>query len=206
MSRARYLRHDSLTERAEALGLADRRRDLLTGLSGRVLEIGAGTGTNLRHYPAEVAEVVVVEPERYLRARLSEAAASAALAVAVVDAAAERLPLEDSSFDAAVASLVLCSVVDPARALAELSRVLRPSGELRFLEHVASPHAGRRRAQRVADATVWPWLSGGCHLGRETTTLLTRAGFVIERDERFAFGIPPLDPPKTHVLGVARRS
>ena len=191
-------------ERAEELGLADRRRALLAGVSGRVLEIGAGTGTNLRHYPAAVSEVVAVEPEPYLRARLAEAAPSAAPAVRVVDAAAERLPFNDGAFDAAVASLVLCSVAEPARALAELARVLRPGGELRFLEHVASPHAGRRGAQRLADATVWPWLSGGCHLGRETPALLTTAGFVIDREERFTFGIPPLDPPKTHVLGIAR--
>jgi len=192
-------------ERAEALGLADRRRSLLVGLSGRVLEIGAGTGTNLRHYPAEVTEVVAVEPEPYLRARLSNAAEFAAVHVTVIDAAAERLPLEDGTLDAAVASLVLCSVADPGLALRELARVLRPGGELRFLEHVASPNAGRRRAQRAADATVWPRLSGGCHLGRDTTALLTSAGFAIEREERFAFGIPPLDPPKMHVLGIARR-
>lgn len=84
--------------------------------------------------------------------------------------------------------------------------MLRARGELRFLEHVASPYAVRRHAQRVADATLWPWLSGGCHLGRETLALLTTGGFVIEREERFAFGIPPLDPPKTHVLGIARRA
>ena len=193
-------------ERAEALGLADRRRGLLAGLSGRVLEIGAGTGTNLRHYPASVTEVVAVEPEPYLRARLSEETEAAAVPVTVIDAAAEQLPFDAGAFDAAVASLVLCSVADPARALAELARVLRPGGELRFLEHVASPHTGRKHAQRLADATVWPRLSGGCHLGRDTTALLTTAGFGIEREEHFTFGIPPLDPPKTHVLGIARHS
>ena len=193
-------------EQADRLGLAERRRVLLDGLSGRVIEIGAGTGANLRHYPTAVNEVVAVEPEPYLRARLAEVARSAAPSVRVVDAAAERLPFEDGAFDAAVASLVLCSVADPDRALAELARVLGAGGEVRFLEHVASPHAVRRRAQRLADATLWPWLSGGCHLGRETLALLTAGGFVIEREERFAFGIPPLDPPKTHVLGIARRA
>ena len=193
-------------EQADRLGLGERRRALLDGLAGRVIDIGAGTGANLRHYPPEVSEVVAVEPEPYLRARLTEAARSAAPSVRVVDATAERLPFEDGAFDAAVASLVLCSVADPHRALAELARVLRAGGELRFLEHVASPHAARRRAQRVADATLWPLLSGGCHLGRDTPTFVTAAGFVIEREERFAFGIPPLDPPKTHVLGIARRT
>ena len=191
-------------ERAEDLGLAERRRRLLDGLSGRVLEIGAGTGTNLAHYPPSVAEVVAVEPEPYLRRRLAQAAALAPVEVTVIDAAAEELPFEDGAFDAAVTSLVLCSVGDPMRALGELRRVLRPGAELRFLEHVTSARPGRRRMQRVADATLWPLLSGGCHLGRDTTQHIADAGFVTERVERFAFGIPPLDPPKTHALGVAR--
>jgi SAM-dependent methyltransferase len=191
-------------ERAEALGLAERRRRLLAGLSGRVLEIGAGTGTNLAHYPPAVDEVVAVEPEPYLRQRLAEAAARAPIEVTVSDATAEELPIADGGFDAAVSCLVLCSVADPVRALGELRRALRPEGELRFLEHVASLRPGRRRLQRAADATLWPLLSGGCHLGRDTTRLIAGAGFAIERCERFAFGIPPLDPPKTHALGVAR--
>ena len=191
-------------ERAEALGLAERRRALLSGLSGRVVEIGAGAGTNLPYYPPEVTELVAVEPEPYLRARLSKAAAAAAPAVTVVDAVAEALPLEDGSVAAAVACLVLCSVEDPVRALAEFARVLRPDGELRFLEHVASPTRDADARSVPPTPTVWPRLSGGCHLGRDTTALLTSAGFAIEREERFAFGIPPLDPPKTHVLGIAR--
>ena len=190
--------------RAEDLGLAERRRSLLEGLAGRVLEIGAGTGTNLPHYPPAVTEVVAIEPEPYLRSRLTQAAAMAPRAVAVVDAAAEQLPIEDGTFDAAVCCLVLCSVADPGRALAELRRVLLPGAELRFLEHVASPRPVRRRVQRAADATLWPRLSGGCHLGRDTMRVIADAGFAIQREERFAFGIPPLDPPKTHVLGVAR--
>jgi SAM-dependent methyltransferase len=189
--------------RAEGLGLAERRRSLLEGLSGRVLEIGAGNGINLAHYPATVDEIVAVEPEPYLRQRLTAAAELAQIAVTVIDAAAEELPFENGSFDAAVSCLVLCSVGDPMRSLGELRRVLRPGAELRFLEHVASSRPGRRRMQRAADATLWPLLSGGCHLGRDTTQLITSAGFVIERDERFAFGISPLDPAKTHALGMA---
>jgi ubiquinone/menaquinone biosynthesis C-methylase UbiE len=190
---------------AERLGLANRRAQLLEGLAGRVLEIGAGNGLNFRHYPAAVEEVVAVEPERHLRALAIETASDSAVPVTAVDALAEQLPYADASFDAAVASLTLCSIADVERALAELHRVVRPDGELRFFEHVASPRRAARALQRAADATVWPHLSGGCHLGRNASLLIEAAGFEIERCDRFSFRIPPLDPPKTHILGMARR-
>jgi ubiquinone/menaquinone biosynthesis C-methylase UbiE len=194
------------SEQAERLGLAARRAQLLDGLAGKVLEVGAGNGLNFPHYPAAVTELVAVEPEPHLREHARRAAAEAPVPVTVVDAVAEELPLPAAEFDAAVASLMLCSVTDPRAALAELHRVLRPEGELRFFEHVASPQRPLRTLQRAADATVWPRLSGGCHLARETDRLIESAGFAIERCERFTFRIPPLDPPKTHILGVARRS
>ena len=122
-------------------------------------------------------------PEPYLRALAEQAAENAAVPVTMGEAIAEHLPLEDASVDAAVASLVLCSVKDLAGAVAELRRVVRPDGELRFNEHVASDHPFRRALQRTADATVWPTLSGGCHLGRDTKPL-ERGGFRIERVER----------------------
>src|SRR4051794_7422805 len=112
----------------DELGVAAHRRELLDGLEGRVVEIGAGTGASFRHYPLGVSEVVAVEPEPYLHALATQAARGAAVPVRVVDATAEALPLDDGSCDAAVASLVLCSVADPAVALAELRRVLRPGG------------------------------------------------------------------------------
>ena len=190
---------------AERLGLAQRRAQLLDGLAGRVLEVGAGSGLNFAHYPASVTEVIAVEPERHLRELAQRAGRAAPVPVTVVDAVAEELPFATAAFDAAVASLMLCSVADVSAALAEVHRVLRPDGELRFLEHVASPRPALRALQRAADATVWPRLSGGCHLARETDQLIEAAGFAIERCERFTFRIPPVDPPKTHVLGVARR-
>jgi ubiquinone/menaquinone biosynthesis C-methylase UbiE len=116
------------------------RRETLAGLSGRVLELGAGNGRNFAFYPPEVSEVVAVEPEPYMRERAHEAAAQATARVEVVDAVADALPFPDAGFDAAVASLVLCSVPDQPTALAELRRVIRPGGELRFYEHV---HAER---------------------------------------------------------------
>jgi ubiquinone/menaquinone biosynthesis C-methylase UbiE len=133
-------------------------------------------------------------------------AANAPIPMQVVDALAEELPAADAAFDAAVASLTLCSISDVERALAELHRVVRPDGELRFFEHVASPRGAVRALQRVADATVWPPVAGGCHLARDTGRLIEEAGFEIVRCDRFAFGIPPLDPPKTHIIGVARRA
>jgi ubiquinone/menaquinone biosynthesis C-methylase UbiE len=190
---------------AERLGLAARRGQLLGGLAGKVLEVGAGNGLNFAHYPPSVTGVVAVEPERHLRELAQRAARDAPVPVTVVDAVAEELPFTTAEFDAAVASLMLCSVADVPAALAEVHRVLRPDGELRFFEHVGSPHGALRAVQRAADATVWPRLSGGCHLARETDRLIEAAGFAIERCDRFAFRIPPVDPPKTHVLGVARR-
>jgi ubiquinone/menaquinone biosynthesis C-methylase UbiE len=193
------------SEQAERLGLADRRAQLLAGVSDRVLEIGAGNGLNFAHYPTAVTEVIAVEPEPHLRQHAVRAVREAPVPVTVVDAVAEELPFAAAEFDAAVASLMLCSVADVPASLAEVHRVLRPDGELRFFEHVASPHRAVRALQRAADATLWPRLSGGCHLGRDTERLIEAAGFAVERCERFTFRIPPLDPPKTHVLGVARR-
>lgn len=191
-------------EDAEEKGVCEQRARLLEGLSGRVLEIGAGTGLNLPHYPASVAEVVATEPERYL-AELAQARADRAVRpVTVIPSAAESLPFEDGEFDAAVSFHVLCSVDDPAAALRELRRVLRPGGELRFNEHVASSHPRRARLQRRADL-IWPHLAGGCHLGRDTEASIRSAGFTITDIDRYSFGIPPLDPPKAHILGTACR-
>src|SRR4051794_14595280 len=121
---------------AEQRGATDHRRRLLAGLDGTVVELGAGHGLNFPHYPADVTEVIAIEPEPTLRAHATEAAAGAPVPVRVVGGVADDLPLADESVDAAVASLVLCSVPDQDRALAELRRVLRSGGELRFYEHV----------------------------------------------------------------------
>src|SRR3954470_8369162 len=122
--------------KAEDKGAGAHRDDMLAGLSGRVLELGAGNGLNFAHYPATVTEVVAVEPEPTLRAAAQTAAGEAPVPVRVVEGVADRLPAEEGEFDAAVASLVLCSVPDQASALAELKRVIRPGGDLRFYEHV----------------------------------------------------------------------
>ena len=190
-------------KKADELGLAERRRQLLSSLSGRVVEIGAGAGTNFAYYPTSVENVVAFEPEPYLRKIAERAAEDAPVPVQVLDAPAEQLPVEDESVDAAVASLVLCSVADPARAIAELYRVIRPGGQLLFNEHVRSTSPRAARFQMTADRLGWPRVSGGCHLGRDTYALMRSAGFEIESVDRYSFRIPPLDPPKPHIIGTA---
>jgi ubiquinone/menaquinone biosynthesis C-methylase UbiE len=194
-----------MSAKAESGEQAEHREDLLRDLSGRVIEVGAGNGLNFPHYPPAVREVVAVEPEEHLRKIAEEAAGDAPVSVSVVDGVAEQLPAADASFDAGIASLVLCSVQDQGAALGELFRVIRPGGELRFYEHVVATKPGVRRFQRVADATIWPLLGGGCHLSRDTGAAIERAGFVIESSDRFAFTPMPFPPKIPHLLGRARR-
>jgi len=195
-----------VSHKTMARGAAAFRRELVADLSGRVIEVGAGHGINFPFYPKTVTELVAVEPEPYLRALARKAALEAQLPVRVVDGVAERLDADTGSFDAGVVSLVLCSVVDQDRALAELHRVIRPGGELRFYEHVRATTAGLARLQRIADALFWPTIGGGCHASRETRSAIERAGFAIERIREFAFRpAPALFLVAPHILGVARR-
>jgi ubiquinone/menaquinone biosynthesis C-methylase UbiE len=184
--------------------VGEHRDDLLGGLSGRVVEIGAGNGMNFRHYPSAVEEVVALEPEAYLRQKAEQAARDAPVRVTVADAAAYPLPLEDASVDAAIASLVLCTVPEPASALSELRRVLKPGGELRFMEHVRSDHPRKARLQERLDRSgIWPWVGGGCHCARDTVSALEAAGFTIDQAQSHSFG-PSWFVTNPHVLGVAR--
>jgi ubiquinone/menaquinone biosynthesis C-methylase UbiE len=193
-----------LSPRTDTRGGAEHRRELLAGLHGRVLELGAGNGLNFPYYPAAVTEVVAVEPEDYLRARADGAAQTAPVRVTIVDAVADQLPFPNGSFDAAIASLVLCSVPDQASALGELRRVLRPGGELRFYEHVR-PNNPRTAAiwQRFDDWNIYPRIAGGCHAARDTEAAIRNAGFAVERCRRFPFKGGPVTAP--HILGLARR-
>ncbi|XVV06015.1 class I SAM-dependent methyltransferase [Actinosynnema sp. CA-248983] len=185
-------------------GLAERRRALLAGVTGEVVEVGAGNGLNFAHYPSTVTRVLAVEPEPRLRQLARVGAERAAVPVEVVDGLAERLPVADSVADAVVVSLVLCSVRDQEAALREIHRVLKPGGRLRFLEHVRADTPGLARVQRVLDATVWPRLAGGCHTGRDTLAAIERSGFAVERLDRFLF--PDARTPSSfHVLGTAVR-
>jgi SAM-dependent methyltransferase len=182
------------------------REELLAGLRGRVVEVGSGPGGNFPHYPPTVTEVVAVEPEAYLREQARTATAQARVPVTVADGLADALPLEDASCDGAVACLVLCSVPDQARALAELWRVLKPGGELRFFEHVRGASARMSRWQQLADRTFWPRLFGGCHTARATVAAIEAAGFAIERHRDLRpESIPGFLPVAPQAIGVARK-
>jgi ubiquinone/menaquinone biosynthesis C-methylase UbiE len=194
-----------MSEREERMGQAEHRQAMLDGISGRVVELGAGNGINFRYYPATVSEVVAVEPEPYLRERAEEAARGATTSVTVVDGLGGELPFDDASFDAAVTSLVLCSVPDQHHVLIDLVRVVRPGGELRFYEHVRA--ADPRRA-RVQDAItpVWRLMGGGCHPNRDTASAIEAAGFSIESCETVMFSPCFICAPAARrIIGTARR-
>ncbi|MFC4946185.1 class I SAM-dependent methyltransferase [Pseudonocardia sp. GCM10023141] len=191
----------------ESEGMAGLREELLAGLVGDVVEIGAGNGLNFGHYPATVSQVTAIEPEPYLRGLATDRAAHAPVAVSVRAGLADRLPLPDDSVDAAVLCLVMCSLTDRAAALAEVGRVLRPGGVLRFLEHTIAETRGLRIAQWVADATFWPLLAGGCHTATDPAAAITAAGFTITDVRRLRFPESRFTQPSSpHVLGTARIS
>ena len=180
------------------------RQELLAGLHGRVLEVGAGNGMNFAHYPRDVSELIALEPEPYLRTRGEHVASAASIPVRVCDGQAETLPEQAASFNAAVASLVLCSVIDLTLALSELRRVLRPAGELRFFEHVCSHRPPKARVQRLLDRSgVWSFLAGGCHCARATVAAIEAAGFRIEHLRSLDLG-PAWLHTNPYVLGSAR--
>ena len=201
--------YDKALEASEEAGLRAMRVDLLGQASGRTLEVGAGTGVNLEHYPEAVTELVLTEPDTHMAKRLRrklEADPPAVGSVRLLETGIETLPFDAGSFDTVVSTLVLCTVPDPELAMAELRRVLKPGGRLIYMEHVRDGHGSRRG--RVQDLLERPWgfFLGGCHPNRDTGRMI--------RDE---FGVPepepgemPGDDPATWVVkplisGVARR-
>jgi ubiquinone/menaquinone biosynthesis C-methylase UbiE len=181
------------------------RRELVGPAAGRVIEIGAGTGMSFAHYGAAAERVVAVEPDAHMLARAERrAAARGDGLVELRRLEAERLPFADASFDTAIASLVLCSVESPPAALAELRRVLRPGGTLRFYEHVRSQGRLGAACQDLL-APLWCRIAGGCHPNRDTVAEIERAGFRVTSLRRTSLG-PPASPTavvRPHVIGVA---
>ncbi|HEY8424551.1 MAG TPA: methyltransferase domain-containing protein [Limnochordales bacterium] len=193
--------YDLLAPAAETAYYAARRAEIAGGATGRVLEIGAGTGANLPHYPAE-AVLVAVEPNAHMLRRARRKAAGHGRGATWVQAAAEALPFADESFDTVVSTLVLCSVTDPEVAARELWRVLRPGGTLRLVEHVRAEDPALARWQdRVTP--VWRLIGAGCHPNRPTLAILERAGFVTVQARLEPFGPAPVRP---HVVAVLRKA
>jgi ubiquinone/menaquinone biosynthesis C-methylase UbiE len=174
--------YDAMSRPLEEAALAERRARRLRDLTGDVLEVGAGTGANLRHY-RRAARVVAAEPDRAMRRRLAANLFTATVPVQISDAAAEALPYPDASFDAVVFTLVLCTVADLDSALAEAHRVLKPGGRLVVLEHVRGDGAMAWWQDRVTP--LWRVMFGGCHPNRDIAAAITHAGFRLAEAEPF---------------------
>jgi ubiquinone/menaquinone biosynthesis C-methylase UbiE len=196
-SRLFALGYDRLMAKGQRAGLQARREALLTDVRGDVLEIGAGTGLNLSIYGPEVTTLTLTEPERPMLKRLQKRAAEVAPRATILRAPAEDLPFEDGTFDVVVSTLVLCGVNDQPRALREIHRVLRPGGELRFLEHVRSDDPSLARKQdrmNVVNRFVVC-----CDCNRSTLDSIGKAGFEVTRVEH---GELPEAPPFARPLVV----
>jgi ubiquinone/menaquinone biosynthesis C-methylase UbiE len=198
--------YDRLMAGTERAGLGEMREELLASASGRVLELGSGTGQNLQYYTDAVTELVMTEPDPHMARQLRERVAgehSAVGKVSVTEISAEGLPFDDSSFDVVVATLVLCTIPDPLRALAEARRVLVEGGKLLYLEHVRSSRPGLARWQDRLERP-WGFIAGGCHPNRDTGQLLADAGFWIDslENKKLPMALPLVRPV---IQGVARR-
>ena len=193
------LSYDPFLWLGEMAGMRRRRSMLLSDACGRVVEIGAGTGLNIAHYPEDVAELVLIEPEPGMRRKLSRRAERHGRAARIVDAPAERLPLADASVDTVVSTLALCTVGEPESALREIARVLRPDGQLLFIEHV---RASSRFLAACQDKLLQPWrrFAGGCLCNRPTVELMRACGFTVAAEDVVWRGMPAI----VHPLVVGR--
>jgi ubiquinone/menaquinone biosynthesis C-methylase UbiE len=168
------------------INLSMRNRDLvpyrervISAAEGRVLEIGIGSGLNLPFYSAQVREIIGLEPSRQLADMTRRAARDVTLSVSLLDASAEAIPLDSGSIDTVVTTWTLCSVPGVNQALAEMRRVLRPGGQLLFVEHGLSPEPGVQKWQDRL-TPIWKRIGGGCHLNRPIQVLIENAGFMID--------------------------
>lgn len=194
-ARAFALLYDPFIWVGERAGLRAHRKSLLSGARGRTLEIGGGTGLNLPHYPDDLDDLVMAEPDAAMRSRLEKRLTRSSRRTQLVDAPAERLPFPDRSIDTVVSTLVLCTVDAPDIALHEIARVLRPGGQLLFLEHVRSDSPTLARWQ---DRLVAPWrgFARGCRCNRATAELIAACGLELERTQETSWrGMPPIVRP-----------
>ena len=197
--------YDRFMRGSEEACLAQWRAELLRELSGAVLEVGAGTGVTLPHYPRSIERLVLCEPDAHMRRKLKKKADASALRdIEISDASLDSLPFKAGEFDAVVCSLVLCSVPDQRAALAEIARVLKPGGRLVFLEHVAADGRPARLKWQRRIEPVWKHLMGNCHLTRRTEAAIAAAGFEFERIQRESIRKAlPIVRPSIH--GIARK-
>jgi ubiquinone/menaquinone biosynthesis C-methylase UbiE len=177
--------YDRFQRRSEEMGMRERREQLLAPARGRCLEIGTGTGLNLERWP-EVDELVLSEPDPHMASQLRRKLASVGRHAEIIEAPAERLPFPDGSFDTVALTYVLCNVPEPAAALREIHRVLKPGGRLLFLEHVRSPDPGLAKWQDRLEKP-WRFLGDGCHCNRNTVSAISAAGFELGDVERPEF-------------------
>jgi ubiquinone/menaquinone biosynthesis C-methylase UbiE len=193
------LLYDPFLWLGEIAGMRSRRKALLGNARGRVVEIGAGTGLNVSHYPDGIADLVLAEPDPAMRRRLERRLRRHGRVARIVDAPAERLPLADASVDTVVSTLVLCTVNDPEHTLGEIARVLRPDGQLLFVEHV---RASSRFLAVCQDKLLQPWrrFAGGCSCNRPTVELMRACGFTVAADDAVWSGMPAI----VHPLMVGR--
>lgn len=203
-ARAFAVLYDPLLWVGERAGLGALRRDLLGRASGQTVELGSGTGLNLRHYPDDLDELILTEPEAAMRARLARRLRRTRSRARVLDASAQRLPFADETVDTVVSTLVLCTVEAPDRALQEIRRVLRPGGQLLFLEHV------RAESPRLAcwqDRLAGPWrrFAEGCHCNRATAELIRACGLKLGHVQTASWrAMPPIIAPL--ITGAATKN
>jgi ubiquinone/menaquinone biosynthesis C-methylase UbiE len=183
--------YDRIMRRGEDRTMRERRGELLAKARGRTLEIGAGTGANIPYYPDAVEEVALAEPFEPMRRQLERKLRQSGKSASILDASAETLPLDDESVDTVVSTLVLCTVDFPDRALAEIARVLRPGGQLLFIEHVRS-HSSRAARWQDRLETPWRHFAAGCRCNRDTVSSIAAAGFTTEHDDAQWKGVPPI--------------
>jgi len=199
--------YDRLMSSAERSFMKGVREEIAGGASGRVLELGAGTGANFAYYSDSAEELFAIEPDPYMLERARRRAGEAARPIDLRQAPAEAIPFEDASFDTVVSTLVMCSVSDPLRALSEARRVLKPAGKLRLYDHVRYDHAFGAFWQDLV-TPAWRWLGAGCHPNRDIAALVREAGFEFEQLELMK-PVPPLPPmvfTRPHIKGIAVRA
>ncbi len=198
--------YDKAIQDAEIKGLQDWRATLLRSATGVVLEIGAGTGNNLKYYPTVITKLVLLEPDPHMRHQLTlKLPTDNSYPIELLEGHAESIPFPDATFNTVICTLVLCSVKNVERTLSELHRVLAPKGKLIFIEHVAAAQDTDRLKWQRRIEPIWKVITSGCHLTRLTEEALIRAGFMIEDITRQSMrGVPAITRPS--IRGIAVKS